>query len=68
MGGPGHIYDGIMWKLSEINFSIKLSFYGRNKKNARKVLFSVSNGIEILTKKFGKKVLFFFLFVRCIFR
>ena len=47
-----------------INFLNPITFMGENKKNARKVLFSVSNRIEILTKnKIVKKGLFFLLFV-----
>ena len=53
--------------LSEINFLTKLTLYGRNMKNyKKKMLFSVNNGLEILTKKVGKNrfISFFFLFVR----
>ena len=59
---PGHIYGGIMWKLSEITFSIKHTYYGKNEKNDRKVLFIVSNGMKIMTKKLLKKVSIFYVF------
>ena len=59
---PGHIYGGIMWELSEITFSIKLTFYGKNEKNDGKVLFIVRNGVEIMSKKLLKRFLFCFVF------
>ena len=47
-----------MWKLSEITFSINYTLYGKKKKNDRKMLFIVSNGMENMTKKLLKIVYF----------
>ena len=48
-----------MWKLSGLNFSIKPTYYGKSKKNDRKVLFIVNNGLEIMSIKLLKISLFF---------